>query len=72
MSSPNVPGVSAADWRQLPTPQRVLLLAVYFVEGLGLASLPAFFTESAWSLRFGLLAACILPQLVVYWRRPGL
>ena len=72
MSSPQKPMASPPDWDHLPITERLLLLAVYFVEGLGLASLPVLFADTVWYVRVGIIAACILPQLPVYWWKPGL
>ena len=59
------------DWGQLTAKERLLLLVIYFLEGLGLASLATFFSESVWYVRFGIIAVWLLP-VSAYWWRPGL
>ncbi|MFN9717936.1 MAG: hypothetical protein ACK58L_04525 [Planctomycetota bacterium] len=60
------------DWDDLPASHRLLLSVLYFVEGLGLASLIAFSPDLDWYLRVGILSAFVLPQLAVCWRSPAL
>ena len=72
MSSPQAPLVPAPDWDNLPVSQRLLLLVLWFIEGLGLASLITFFGDSSWLVRAGLFAGCMLPQFALYWLKPAL
>lgn len=61
-----------ADWARLAAGTRLLLLACYFAEGVGLACLASFYSDAGWPVRVGITAACLLPYGLLWRTRPDL
>ena len=70
--APTPPSVRPPAWAELPVATRCLLIAVYFAEGVGLASLASFFAEAGWPVRIGIAAACLAPGGLLYFAWPHL
>ena len=70
--APTPTSVRPSGWASLRAATRCLLIAVYFAEGLGLASLASFFAEASWPVRTGIAAACLAPIGLLNFARPDL
>ncbi len=70
--APTPTPVGPSAWAAVPVATRCLLIAVYFVEGLGLASLASLFLEAGWLVQMGIAATCFAPGILLYFARPDL